>query len=202
VFGAESLWGSRALHGRYVLRERERVAVYGEQRLRAELGLREWEMQLRAAVVLFVGVVGCNTTPAAVPGISDARPVTSAAPSASAEPKVIPGEPLGSNVSNAATTSSSNVPDADRVVVGLRPKFKACYDAWRKDGPHVAGMVTFSVRIGKDGHVAATSLTRRNSLPMPMVDCIRESLSGAVFAPLTQDEIVIVPVRFEVPDDG
>jgi hypothetical protein len=114
---------------------------------------------------------------------------------------IVPGEPLGSNVTNAATTSVSNVPDAESVIVGLRPRFKRCYENVRGSGPHIAGMVTCSMRVKKDGKVASVSLTRRDRLPSPMVDCIIGTLKSAVFAPLNEDEIVVVPVRFETPED-
>lgn len=178
-------------------------------------------MQLRACFVLSV-VVGCTPAPQerAPVGTSTAAPTATAgspgaappiatvsatalsSPPAAPSSTVVPGEPLGSNVSNKPTTSSSNVPDADRVIVGLRPKFKECYDTVRGNGPHIAGMVTCSLRIAKDGKVAAVSLSRRDRLPPPLVECLMSTLKGALFQPLSQDEIVIVPVRFEVPDDG
>ena len=92
-------------------------------------------------------------------------------------------------------------PNAERVIVGLRPRFKRCYDQVRGNGPHIAGMVTCSMRITNDGKVASMSLTRRDRLPNPMVECILKTLKSAVFAPLKEDEIVVVPVRFEVPED-
>ena len=56
-------------------------------------------------------------------------------------------------------------------------------------------MVTCSVRIAKDGKVAAVSLSRRDRLPPPLDECLMSTLKGAVFQPLSQDEIVIVPVK-------
>lgn len=110
------------------------------------------------------------------------------------------GEPQGSFLTNAVVTSTS-LPNAEDVIVGVRPSFKRCYDTQRSGGPHFGGMVTCSARIEKDGKVAAVSVVRRDRLPNPMVDCLITALKTARFGPLAREEFVVVPIRFEGPDD-
>jgi hypothetical protein len=116
-------------------------------------------------------------------------------------PTITPGEPLGSPVTNAATTSSGSVSDADDVVIALRPKFRACYASACGSGPEIAGMVSCGLRITKQGKVAAISVTRRDRLPAPLVDCIVRELKTAAFKPLAEEVVIQVPVRFAVPGE-
>ena len=114
-----------------------------------------------------------------------------------------PQEPQGSALTNAVTTSSSTVADADRGVLAVRPKLRACYEAARGKGPEIVGMVTCGVRITKAGKVGAVGVTRRNSLPNPLVDCIIRVLGTAVFAPRAEEAVIMVPVRFgTLGEDG
>lgn len=109
-------------------------------------------------------------------------------------------EPIGSPVSNAATTSKGNVKDADQVIVGLRPQFKACYQKVRGSGPDIQGMVSCGVRITKDGKVAAVSVTRRAYLPDPLVQCLVGVVKTAKFGPLEEETVIQVPIRFGLND--
>ena len=138
------------------------------------------------------------------PAPSPAPAAAPAAPEpASNDPvPVVPGNPLGSPVSNAATTSSVAVPEADRVIVSLRPKLRRCYDTTKGKGPDVAGMVTCGVRITKTGKVAAVGVVRRSRLPNPLVDCITKELASASFEPRESDAVIMVPVRFALADDS
>jgi hypothetical protein len=104
-------------------------------------------------------------------------------------------------VSNAATTSSGTVTDADEVIVAMRPKFKKCYETTRGKGPEIAGMVSCGLRITKDGKVASISVTRRDRLPAPLVECIVGQLKTAAFKPLDEEVVIQVPVRFAVADE-
>lgn len=113
----------------------------------------------------------------------------------------IPGEPLGSPVSNAPTTSgAADVPGSESVILALRPKFRACYATIKGSGPEIVGMVSCGLRINPRGEVVSVSVTRRDRLPYPLVDCIVKELSSAKFAPLPEptDAMLQVPVRFRV----
>jgi hypothetical protein len=152
-----------------------------------------------AASVASCVCVSCAATavpppPAAAPPVSASPPVPP--PPAPAAPPVDPAEPLGSTISNAVTTSSGSVADADRVILALRPKLRRCYEAARGAGPQIEGMVTCGVRITKAGTVGAVGVTRRNSLPNALVECIVRELHTAVFEPREADAVIQVPVRF------
>jgi hypothetical protein len=88
------------------------------------------------------------------------------------------------------------VADADRGIVAVRPKLRRCYEIARGKGPEIAGMVTCGVRITKAGTVGAVGVTRRDSLPDPLVECIIRELKTAVFAPRDAEAVIMVPVRF------
>src|SRR5262245_53167254 len=89
-----------------------------------------------------------------------AVPLTNASasepPAVSAAP-IDPDAPRGSRLTNAPTTSSEAVGDADQVITALRPRFRECYETAKTSDPTIAGMVTCGVRIGKNGKVAAVS---------------------------------------------
>lgn len=128
-------------------------------------------------------------------------PVEAVTTTAATEPTpaaIVAGEPMGSPVTNAPITSSS-VPNAGKVIAAMKPQFKDCYDKARGGGPHIEGMVTTILHVGKKGKVQSMSLVRRSQLPPPLVECINKALSTAAFEPTPEDEIVVVPVRFEVP---
>ena len=110
------------------------------------------------------------------------------------------GEPQGSYLTNAVVTTT-DIPNAEEVILGVRPSLKRCYEATRSGGPHFGGMVTCSMRLDKDGKVVGVSVTRRDRLPNPMVDCLIAALKTARFGRLEHDAIVVVPVRFEAPDE-
>jgi hypothetical protein len=94
-----------------------------------------------------------------------------------------------------------NVPDANEVIVSLRPKFKQCYDKVKGSGPDLYGMVSCGVRITKQGKVAAISVVRRSYLPNPLVDCLTDALKTAQFKPLPEEAHIGVPIRFASKDD-
>ncbi len=141
---------------------------------------------------------GADPTPApATPSSTAASSMLApshASAAASAMPS--PGDPKGSWISDAPTTSSSQVSEADRVVEGLRPKLRACYDKAVADGTRVSGMVTCGVRIAKNGKVAAVGVTRRSGLPAPLVECIVAELKNAQFDKRAEEGLIQVPVRF------
>jgi hypothetical protein len=92
------------------------------------------------------------------------------------------------------------VPDSDAVIIALRPKFRACYEEQKKkDGRDIAGMVSCGLHITKDGKVASVSVTRRAHLPDALMYCIAREMKTAKFAPLPDDAMLQVPVRFRVP---
>jgi hypothetical protein len=132
-------------------------------------------------------------TPSASAAIRETAPA--------AKPVIVPGEPLGSPVSNEPTTSSGHHGDVARPILAVRPKLRACYASVRGDGPDIAGMVSCGVRITKEGKVAAISVTRRDRLPNPLVECIVRELKTMVFEPRSDEDVIQGPVRFAVPDE-
>jgi hypothetical protein len=105
-------------------------------------------------------------------------------------------------VTNAVTTSGGgDVPDSDAVIIALRPKFKACYEEQKKkEGRDIVGMVSCGLHITKEGKVTSVSVTRRDRIPYPMMDCIVGVMKTAKFAPLPDDAMLQVPVRFRIPN--
>jgi hypothetical protein len=147
--------------------------------------------------------------PAAPPPSASSVPARAPAPLASVPPAAAaaetsvdagiapdPAEPRGSRLTNAVTTSSGTVADADRAILAVRPKLRRCYEGFRGKGADIEGMVTCGVRITKAGKVGAVGLVRREYLPNPLVDCLLRELATAVFEPREAEAVIMVPVRF------
>jgi outer membrane biosynthesis protein TonB len=124
------------------------------------------------------------------------KPAPEPNPAPEPKPAPSPADPQGSTLTNAVTTSSSSVADADRAILAVRPKLRRCYEVERGTGPEIVGMVTCGVRITKSGKVGAVGVTRRSVLPNPLVDCIIKELGTAVFEPRAEEAVIMVPVRF------
>jgi hypothetical protein len=175
------------------------------------------------SLVVALGVGACAaspppepaaTTPSVASAPSSSSSLLAAAPpppapspaSAAPEPQkaepIVAGEPLGSPLSNAPTTSTG--PSGNNAIAAInavRPKLKSCYQKAKGTGPEIAGMVSCGLRVTKEGKVASISVTRRDRLPNPLVDCIVKELKTATFGPMEEEVVIQVPVRFAVPSE-
>lgn len=86
------------------------------------------------------------------------------------------------------------VSDADRVVAGLRPRFRRCYEQGLQDDPQMSGKATLTARIGANGEVTGVDASV-NGLSAAVGSCLARTLKSAQFAaPGATGSTLTVPV--------
>ena len=84
-------------------------------------------------------------------------------------------------------------------IATLRPKFNACYQAGLKKDPKLAGSVTLSAKIEKDGTVSAVTPKVPEGLNPAVLKCLTDHVKTANFAPsggMSYATSLDIPVRF------
>lgn len=95
------------------------------------------------------------------------------------------------------TTASVPVSGADRVVAGLRPKFKRCYEAGLAQDPGMSGKVVIAAKIGPNGEVASADVASNSGLSPSVASCIAGHVKRATFdAPGGSGSTLNIPVTF------
>src|SRR5262249_22679668 len=81
--------------------------------------------------------------------------------------------------------SSATVPisDADRVVAGLRPRFKQCYNAGLNSDPTMSGKVVVTAKVGPNGEVSSADISSNTGLSPTVASCIANAVRRAQFTP-------------------
>jgi len=100
--------------------------------------------------------------------------------------------------SDGASTSdtSGRVADADRVIAGLRPKFRACYQKGLNADPNLEGCTIIRARVASDGTVAAEVYVHAGLTP-DVTACIAGVVRAASFSPPGgAGATLMVPVTF------
>jgi hypothetical protein len=96
-----------------------------------------------------------------------------------------------------ATSSSAPVANLERVIAGLRPKFRLCYNQGLAGDPGMSGSVTMVVKIAPNGEVNSADAGNNTGLSDGVVKCIARALRNAQFdAPGSSGSTVQVPVKF------
>lgn len=95
------------------------------------------------------------------------------------------------------TSASVPVSGADRVVAGLRPKFKRCYEAGLAQDPGMSGKVVISAKIGPNGEVSGADVASNSGLSPSVAACIAGHVKRATFdAPGGTGSTLNIPVTF------
>lgn len=81
--------------------------------------------------------------------------------------------------------SSATVPisDADRVIAGLRPRFRQCYQTGLNSDPSMAGKVVVSAKVGPNGEVSSADIASNSGLSPAVASCIAGVVKRAQFSP-------------------
>ncbi len=96
-----------------------------------------------------------------------------------------------------ATSMSVPVANAERVVAGLRPKFKACYQKGLASDPGMSGSVKISAKISPNGEVDSATNAGGSGLSPDVVQCIQKAVQRAQFdAPGGSGSTIVIPVTF------
>jgi hypothetical protein len=95
--------------------------------------------------------------------------------------------------------SSATVPisDADRVVAGLRARFRSCYQTGLNSDPTMSGKVVISAKVGPNGEVSGADVASNTGLSPGVAQCIAGVVKRATFsAPGGGGSTLSIPVTF------
>jgi len=95
------------------------------------------------------------------------------------------------------TSATVPVSDADRVIAGLRPRFKACYQTGLNGDPNMSGKVVVSAKVGPNGEVSSADVASNSGLSPGVAACIAGVVKRAQFnAPGGGGSTLNIPVTF------
>lgn len=93
--------------------------------------------------------------------------------------------------------SEATLHDADRVIAGLRPGFRACYERGRREkGPRLSGKMILVTRVAGDGTVKSARVAEVDGLPPLVTECVARKMRGAKFQAPGGAARLEVPVHF------
>jgi len=96
-----------------------------------------------------------------------------------------------------AVSASVPVSDADRVIAGLRPKFKNCYQKGLAGDPNMSGKVIVAAKIAPTGEVDKADIASNTGLSPEVASCIARAVRNANFAaPGGSGSTIQIPVTF------
>ncbi len=96
-----------------------------------------------------------------------------------------------------ATSASVPVSNAERVVAGLRPKFRACYNKGLAQDPSMAGQVIITAKIAPNGEVQTADASSASGLSSDVQQCIARVVRNANFDPPGGSGSTLnIPVKF------
>ena len=142
-----------------------------------ELALQADQMQL---AILGSG----GGRPATSSARPDIPPVDLSGASATTPPK-----PVGpkAEVHVGGVTATVPVANVDRVVAGLRARFRQCYQRGLDSDPSMSGKLVVVAKIGPNGEVSSAAMTSNSGLSEATVACVVR---------------VLKPVQFDAPGGG
>ncbi len=81
------------------------------------------------------------------------------------------------------STATVPISDADRVIAGLRPRFRQCYQTGLNSDPSMSGKVVITAKVGPNGEVADASVSQNTGLSASVASCIANVVKRASFNP-------------------
>lgn len=95
------------------------------------------------------------------------------------------------------TSMTVPVSNADRVIAGLRPRFKSCYQRGLNSDPTMAGKVVIAAKVGPNGEVNDAPIESNSGLSPEVASCIARVVRSAQFdAPGGNGSTIRIPVTF------
>ncbi len=95
-----------------------------------------------------------------------------------------------------ATTTGGAIGDADRVVLGLRSRFRKCYQDGLNDDPSMSGRAVLAAKVAPNGEVASVEVTESSGLSPKVTSCMARVVKGATFTGNGGFATVRIPVTF------
>ncbi len=102
------------------------------------------------------------------------------APASSAQPSDA-NLPKGDAIFGGATATVP-VPDVDRVIARLRPRFRSCYRQGLLSDPTMAGKLAITAKIHVNGEVLAADATSNSGLSSAVANCVVRVVHGSIFS--------------------
>ena len=95
------------------------------------------------------------------------------------------------------TTATVPISDADRVIAGLRARFRSCYQTGLNSDPSMSGKVLISAHVGPNGEVTSADVASNSGLSPGVASCIAGVVKRATFsAPGGGGSTLQIPVTF------
>ncbi|MBK8254030.1 MAG: AgmX/PglI C-terminal domain-containing protein [Polyangiaceae bacterium] len=104
--------------------------------------------------------------------------------------------PSGGVATSPPTVINDELPGASRVVAGMTPGFRRCYNAGlTNEDPTMKGTVRVTAKIGPNGEVTSATASGGGTLSATVIGCIRNRVASAQFdRPANGSAVVIIPV--------
>lgn len=101
------------------------------------------------------------------------------------------------DVAFGGSTATVPISDADRVIAGLRPRFRQCYNTGLQSDPSMAGKVVITAKVGPNGEVSSADVSQNTGLSQGVASCIARVVKNATFsAPGGGGSTLNIPVTF------
>ena len=95
------------------------------------------------------------------------------------------------------STATVPISDADRVIAGLRARFRSCYQTGLNSDPSMSGKVLISAKVGPNGEVSSADVASNTGLSPSVAQCIAGVVKRATFsAPGGGGSTLQIPVTF------
>jgi hypothetical protein len=95
------------------------------------------------------------------------------------------------------TSATVPVNNAERVIAGLRAKFRSCYNSGLQSDPTMQGAVTVAAKIAPGGEVSSADIASNTGVSASVASCVAGAVRNATFeAPGGTGSMVSIPVRF------
>jgi hypothetical protein len=95
------------------------------------------------------------------------------------------------------STATVPISDADRVIAGLRGRFRNCYQQGLNSDPSMSGKVLISAKVGPNGEVSSADIASNTGLSPTVAQCIAGVVKRATFsAPGGGGSTLQIPVTF------
>lgn len=95
------------------------------------------------------------------------------------------------------STATVPISDADRVIAGLRGRFRNCYQQGLASDPSMSGKVLISAKVGPNGEVSSADIASNSGLSPTVAQCIAGVVKRATFsAPGGGGSTLQIPVTF------
>jgi hypothetical protein len=107
--------------------------------------------------------------------------------------------PVGRVMVGAAEVSGGSVPNADRVVAGMRAGFRSCYSRSLVTRPDQRGSLRIVVRLNEHGGVTQAIPEGGRGLAQETIDCMLRRVQAASFNPPQGVDVVIaIPMTLDL----